>query len=159
VFQGKLTSFINEENSGKNFSKNKESFGCVILNVKDRDVMNAWTNSWKTNIKDFKISDTSEDRYSVTKREFISKAPEMLIFQINRVEYTEKFEMIKVNSLFDFEEELFIDQFLEQNSETVLQNELEYLRIEDELSKLHLQLETIDNYYGENRSLLGKDFN
>ena len=157
IFQGNLRSFINSSENGKEISKKKESFGCVILNVKDRNVENAWKSAWKTEISDFKISDDSEEQCTVVKREFVSDIPEMLIFQINRVEYTDRLEMVKINTRFDFEKELYIDQFLETNSKDVLKNETDYLKVENQLNILRAQLEMIDNYYGEQRSLLGKN--
>lgn len=128
----------------------------MILNVKDRNVLSAWNKSWKTEIPDYKIDDNKEERCAVTKREFISEFPEMLIFQVNRVEYTEKFEMVKNNDSFDFETVLYIDQFLEKNSNLILANEAENQKIEDELEGLYANLDKLDNFYGEKRSLLGR---
>jgi uncharacterized UBP type Zn finger protein len=128
----------------------------VIVNVKDRNLISAWKKSWKTVIPDYKIDDTKNVKTTVTKREFISECPEMLIFQVNRVEYTERFEMVKVNDSFDFEKELFIDQFLEKNSDQILANERENEQIENELEILYANLDKLDNFYGEQRSLLGR---
>lgn len=148
-------SYLNQEETGRSISKNNEDFGCVIVNVKDRNLYSAWDRAWRTSIPDYKISEETGERCAVSKREFISRSPEMLIFQINRVEYTEKFEMIKVNDRFDFEKELFVDQFLEKNSQQIIQNERKNQEIEEQLELLQLSLDKLDNFYGEKRSLLG----
>ena len=146
---------LKTKNDLKTISKKEENFGCLIVNVKDKDLLSAWKEAWKTTIPDYKIDDLKEERCTVIKREFISESPEMLIFQINRVEYTERFEAVKVNSSFDFKTELYIDQFMEENSEQIMKNESEYQQIMDELDVVNLSLEKLENFYGEKQSLLG----
>ena len=156
IFQGKLVSMIKAQTNLKTISKNNENFGCVILNVKDKELISAWKKAWKTIIPDYKIDDLKEDRCTVIKREFISNFPEMLIFQINRVEYTERFEAVKVNIPFDFKTELFIDQFMEENSEQIIKNESQNSDLSDEIEDLEMRLQKLENFYGDNQSLTGR---
>ena len=157
IFQGKLVSMIKAQENLKTISKNKENFGCIIVNVQDKELISAWKKSWKTIIPDYKIDDLKDDRCTVIKREFISNFPEMLIFQINRVEYTERFETVKVNTQFDFNTELFIDQFMEDNSEQIMQKENENNKISEQIDEVEMRLQKLQNFYGNRQSLTGRN--
>ena len=157
IFQGKLVSMIKAQENLKTISKNKENFGCIIVNVQDKELISAWKKSWKTIIPDYKIDDLKDDRCTVIKREFISNFPEMLIFQINRVEYTERFETVKVNTQFDFNTELFIDQFMEDSSEQIMQKENENNKISEQIDEVEMRLQKLENFYGNRQSLTGRN--
>lgn len=129
--------------------------------MKDKDITSAWSRAWLDEIQDFKAEikregEIVEEKMNVFKREYIDKAPEMLIFQINRVKYTEKFETEKINDNFIFDTELYIDQFLQDNSDLMVQDERKLIEIREQIQELEFHQQKFDNFYGEKQSILGK---
>ena len=159
VFEGNLISSLYEKESNKFLTKKSEKFSCIILNVIDQELNIAWEKAWEDEIENYKIKEESIEKcVNVVKKELMKTTPELLIFQMNRVKYTEKFEAVKINDNFLFETEIFIDKFLEKNSEIYMKSQNELKKIDSEIFNLTEQKKRFDNFSGEKQSVIGNYF-
>ena len=63
--------------------------------------------------------------------------------------------MIKNNTHFFFEKEIYIDQFLEKNKKEIIQNKEKASLLDDQVDEQLGQIAKLDNYFGFNKSISG----
>ncbi|CAD8097227.1 unnamed protein product [Paramecium primaurelia] len=126
-----------------------ELYNFIPIDLKDGNLYDAFDNFVVNSIEDFK-NDLSET-VCATKYNWIQGAPQTLSFQIQRVTYSkEKNDLIKQNDEFLFEEEIYLDRFLYENSKRYLdiRTQNRELKIKQKLIKQELQqLSKFDDKY------------
>ncbi|CAD8082901.1 unnamed protein product [Paramecium primaurelia] len=118
-----------------------ELYNFIPIDLKDGNLYDAFDNFIINSIEDFK-NDLSET-VCATKYNWIQGAPQTLSFQIQRVTYSkEKNDLIKQNDEFQFEEEIYLDRFLHENSKRYLdiRTQIRELKIKQKKIKQELQL-------------------
>ena len=153
VFQGLLNSILLEEKTMEEISVQEKTFEYIDLQLKDGEILKAWEKSWNTRIENYKIN--SQKSSSVYKKELCNDLPNLLLFQVNRIEFKEGYQMIKNNTHFFFEKEIYIDQFLEKNKEEIIQNKEKASLLDDQVDEQLGQIAKLDNYFGFNKSISG----
>ena len=153
VFQGLLNSILLEEKTMEEISVQEKTFEYIDLQLKDGEILKAWEKSWNTRIENYKIN--SQKSSSVYKKELCNDLPNLLLFQVNRIEFKEGYQMIKNNTHFFFEKEIYIDQFLEKNKKEIIQNKEKASLLDDQVDEQLGQIAKLDNYFGFNKSISG----
>ncbi|CAD8113472.1 unnamed protein product [Paramecium sonneborni] len=121
LFFCKIHHFLQFDQAGVPQSRDStELYNFIPIDLKDGNLYDAFDNFVINSIEDFK-NDLSET-VSATKYNWIQNAPQTLSFQIQRVTYSkEKSDLIKQNDEFYFEEEIYLDRFLNENSKLYLE--------------------------------------
>ncbi|CAD8074360.1 unnamed protein product [Paramecium sonneborni] len=83
------------------------------------------------------------------KQFWIQQAPQILTFQIQRVEFHKEFGTFsKINYSFNFEKELFLDRYLLSNQETARKIQTQNQQRKDELNQINKKLEQLNQFNG-----------
>ncbi|CAD8068078.1 unnamed protein product [Paramecium primaurelia] len=90
------------------------------------------------------------DGYSEAIKQFwISQAPQVLTFQIQRVEFNKQFcSFAKNNSPFLFDKEIYIDRFLLSNQKIARDIQTQNQQMNDRLKKIDEELEMLNQFNG-----------
>jgi hypothetical protein len=118
MFYGKTVEVLSaaEETGELAISESKSSFGQLILQVDQRDLISAWDASFHDQIDNY----TTPLGFSTSASQevWIEAAPSILVFQVQRVIFdTTSAQSVKVNSKFEFFEEIYADRFLYANKD------------------------------------------
>ncbi|CAD8199682.1 unnamed protein product [Paramecium octaurelia] len=128
---------------------NTELYNFIPIDLKDGNLYDGFDNFVVNSIEDFK-NDLSEI-VCATKYNWVQGAPQTLSFQIKRVAYNkEKNDLVKQNDEFYFEEEIYLDRFLYENSKRYLDIRNQNRELKDKQKAIKqelLQLSKFDDKY------------
>lgn len=154
MFYGKTIEVLNarEEDGTVTTSESKNTFGQLMLDVDDRDLLSAWDVSCHDSIEGYLtplgFSTTAE------KEVWIESLPSILLFQIQRVKYDSETACgVKIHSKFEFAEELYVDRFLYENKEMATGLRQRELELKGKVKTLEAALEEYENYNSTGASL------
>lgn len=105
-------------------NQNVDKMGPVQVRIEEGNLYSAWEKSRRSEIADWEDQKEGQRK---TLETWVCRPPNMLMFQINRVDYNiEKQKLVKDNSRFDFDQEIYLDLFLNSNKETsdIIHNDL-----------------------------------
>ena len=89
--------------------------GPVQLNLEHQNLYQAWDQSRRSEIEGFQ---GLTDMQSYRTETWVCRPPNVLLFQLNRVDYDLKAKkLVKNNQRFEFDKTIFLDLFLNQNKE------------------------------------------
>jgi len=96
-------------------NQNVDKMGPVQLRVEEGNLYQAWESCRRSEIEGF-VGDKPGQRKLL--ETWVCRPPNVLMFQLNRVQYNfEQRKLVKDNSRFDFEKEIYLDLFLNINKE------------------------------------------
>ena len=101
----------------------------------------AWESSRKSEVEGFKGESVGQTKHLET---WICRPPNMLMFQVNRVSYDyENKKLVKDNSRFEFDKQIFLDLFLNGNKEDAYKH---YEKLEQLRADLKVLKDTYSKY-------------
>lgn len=136
LFFGRMIGY--EINGEKEIAGQEEIFGPIILDPSTSDFYRSWENFFMTDIG------PSANHY---KWGLVTKMPEVLTFQINRVSFNrEKQTAEKNNQHFYFPTTIYTDRFLQENKFTVQSIRQKKLRLEQYLDEVESGIQNIEEH-------------
>ncbi|KAL4453036.1 hypothetical protein ABPG73_015873 [Tetrahymena malaccensis] len=154
LFFGKKKEFITyyQEGTFKQFYE-ENVFLPIILDLQYQDLYTSWEHHNTFYIEDFK--DNTGKITEAEKAGWITKSPEVLMFQIQRVVYLkEKGIAEKLNTPFHFEKEIYIDRFLLENRAYILRNKPKLKALKKKRDDIKKEIQSLKNYQNSNFSIL-----
>lgn len=101
----------------------------------------AWEASRKSEVEGFKGENEGQTKHLET---WICRPPNMLMFQVNRVSYDyENKKLVKDNSRFEFDKQIYLDLFLNNNKEEAYKH---YEKLEQLRADLKILKDTYNQY-------------
>ncbi len=142
LIRGKINSLITvsdpQTGSNKLLSTNQESFNPILINIRDKNLMNALKNRFKYKIENLSFKGQT---YNAIKEEWIIQYPKIMIMQIARAQYNPETQSFsKNNSKFFFDKYFFIDQFLEQNMDLIKNSKHKQIVIDKRIEELDKEI-------------------
>eukprot|EP01083_Nonionella_stella_P017499 48956_1 len=119
----------------------------LILDISSQDFHSAMGHSTVSEIEQYRPSGESLFSTKATKTVWYSRFPDMLCVQLQRVAH-ESGHLVKLNTKFKFEREIYLDRYLEAHKEDVLQRRAKLSSLEAERQKLENDLKAYTNYKG-----------
>ncbi|CAK58035.1 unnamed protein product (macronuclear) [Paramecium tetraurelia] len=120
-------------------------YNFIPINLKDANLYDGLENFVINSVEDFK-NDLSEI-VCATNYNWIQGAPQTLSFQIQRVDYCkEKHDLIKQNDEFYFEEEIYLDRFLNENSKRYLEIRTQIKELIDKQKKIKQEQQSFSKF-------------
>ena len=124
---GELSDFFGEhkmeiydpKNKESHFLDHDQSFLSINLEMGCSHMYRAWEKSMVCELSEFK-KDNGEKMINVLKYDWIKTAPKTFFFQLKRVAFdVQRMVPFKDNTPMEFDEEIYIDRFLEKNAREI----------------------------------------
>lgn len=152
LFFGKLQESITYIENNKEITNTDDIvMGPIILDVSHKDLYSSWENFSHASIDEFKISNGTIAK--AVKTYWIVRSPETLCFQLQRVGFNKEKGLEKINNVFRFEKEIYIDRFLIENNKTYYQNQDKIKNLQSKIGKTQEIIEKMNNYAKCNLSI------
>ncbi|EAS07365.3 ubiquitin carboxy-terminal hydrolase (macronuclear) [Tetrahymena thermophila SB210] len=146
LFFGKRTQvsiFYQDEQEIKH--QESQQFSSIYLQTECKDLISAWEEQRNYTVDDFK--NDKNEKVIASMQFWISKIPEVLLFQIQRMQYDQKTkEVVKIHTEFSFDKEIYVDRFLEVNKDMYFQIQNKQQSLKKQKDDLIQQLEYYQNY-------------
>ncbi|KAL4510751.1 hypothetical protein ABPG72_004905 [Tetrahymena utriculariae] len=146
LFFGKRTQvsiFYQDEQEVKH--QESQQFSSIYLQTECKDLISAWEEQRTYTVDDFK--NDKNEKVVATMQFWISKIPEVLLFQIQRMQYDQKTqEVVKIHSEFSFDKEIYVDRFLEVNKDMYFQIQNKQQSLKKQKDELIQQLDYYQNF-------------
>jgi ubiquitin carboxyl-terminal hydrolase 25/28 len=127
-------------------------FGPVILDIGQKDLYTSWESGMMFNIDDYRLA--NGERTIAEKSNWLLRAPETLFFQLQRVVFDKENGVVKLNTPFHFEKEIYIDRFLLQNKDVATKIKVQVDSLKAHLTALEQALAKMNNYNDSNMEIL-----
>jgi len=113
--QVQISKTVEADGSYKITNQNVDKMGPIQLRIEEDNLYQAWEKSRRSEIEGFKGDNPGQTKQVET---WLCRPPNVMMFQLNRVNYDmQKNKLVKDNSRFDFDKEIYLDLFLNQNKE------------------------------------------
>ena len=145
--------WIKEGSSRGRITDSKEVlFGQFILHVENKDLYTAWDRAMSVTIDGY-ISAEGE-RLQADNDVWITKAPQILLFQISRVDFDKSSQMpVKSNKKFTFPKILHPDRFLIENKALSTDLRVKLTSLRKKVERLEKVLEQFENFRGSQATI------
>ncbi|CAD8082254.1 unnamed protein product [Paramecium primaurelia] len=138
-----------EQGGNQQIRESTELFNYIPLDLKDGNLYDSFDNFVVNNIDDFK-NDLNETVQAV-KYNWIHQPPQKLSFQIQRVIYCkDKNDLIKQNDEFIFDEEIYLDRYLMENSQKYLETRIQNKEFKSKQKKIKLSQQQLTKFNEQN---------
>ena len=92
---------------------------------------------------------------TVNQEIWIEKLPQIMLFQLQRVQYDKKTELgIKINDKFEFPKDFYADRYLYSNKEITKQLRERECVLKDKIRQLKASIESYENYKSKQQNLV-----
>ncbi|CAK77957.1 unnamed protein product (macronuclear) [Paramecium tetraurelia] len=124
----------------------QEMFNIIQIDVNSKSLFEGF-DKYMNQAVEYK---NEKDEYQQAIKQFwIQSAPQVLTFQIQRVEYSKEFgSFTKINSFFHFEKEIYIDRYLLSNQKLAKDIQTQNQQMRDRLKKIDQELATLTQFNG-----------
>ncbi|CAK77068.1 unnamed protein product (macronuclear) [Paramecium tetraurelia] len=145
LFYGKFAPQLTVQGLGSKDCE-EEIFNFIQIDVGNKFLMEGL----EKNLNQVLEYKNEKDQYQQAIKSFwISQAPQILSFQIQRVEFHKEFlTFAKINSPFQFDKEIYIDRFLLSNQKIAREIQSQNQQMSDRLKKIDLELEQLNSFNG-----------
>lgn len=133
-----------------------QTFGPIILEMGCSNIYRSWEKSMVSELSEFK-PDSGKKMYNVLKYDWIKSAPSTLCFQLKRALYDyQRMVPYKDNTPMQFDEEIYIDRFMEKNSLAVKTMRSGIQDIENSINVIEGQMKLLYQSEGDGVSMFEK---
>ncbi|CAD8158155.1 unnamed protein product [Paramecium octaurelia] len=124
----------------------QEMFNIISIDVNTKSLVEGF-DKYMNQVVEYK---NDKDEYQQAIKQFwIQSAPQVLTFQIQRVEYNKEFgSFTKINSFFHFDKEIYIDRYLLSNQKLAKDIQKQNQQMRDRLKKIDQELATLTQFNG-----------
>ncbi|CAD8145218.1 unnamed protein product [Paramecium octaurelia] len=145
LFYGKFTPQLTVQGMGSKDSQ-QEIFNFIQIDVSNKFLMEGLEKQLNQ-VLEYK---NEKGLYQQAINSFwISQAPQVLSFQLQRVEFHKEFlSFAKINSPFQFDKEIYIDRFLLSNQKIAKEIQTQNQQMSDRLKKIDQELELLNSFNG-----------
>eukprot|EP00331_Platyophrya_macrostoma_P026999 CAMPEP_0176452540 /NCGR_PEP_ID=MMETSP0127-20121128/28602_1 /TAXON_ID=938130 /ORGANISM="Platyophrya macrostoma, Strain WH" /LENGTH=1000 /DNA_ID=CAMNT_0017841025 /DNA_START=38 /DNA_END=3040 /DNA_ORIENTATION=- len=146
MFFGKMKEFRTYIQDKQRMMDEEDSlFGAIILDITHKDLYSSLDEWLCFDIEDFRAP--NGEICKAEKESWITKAPDTLFFQLQRVVFNKDIADIqKLDNPFQFEKEIYIDRFLLEHKEIATKIRTEVKALKRRLASLELALSKINSY-------------
>ncbi|CAD8153581.1 unnamed protein product [Paramecium pentaurelia] len=133
---------------GQTLSKDcqQELFNIIQIDVNSKSLIEGF-DKYMNQAVEYK---NDKDEYQQAIKQFwIQQAPQVLTFQIQRVEYNKEFgSFTKINSFFQFDKEIYLDRYLLSNQKMAKDIQIQNQQMRDRLKKIDQELSMLTQFNG-----------
>lgn len=127
-------------------------FGQFILHVENKDLYTAWDRAMSVTIDDYITAEG--ERLQADNDVWITKTPQILLFQISRVDFDKSAQMpVKSHKKFTFPKVLYPDRFLIENKALSTELRVRLTSLRKKVEKLDKVLEQFENFRGSQATI------
>ena len=144
--------FYIEKDETSHHEQKEVIFGQFILHVENKDLYAAWDRAMAAKIDDYVTQ--SGSRVEADHDTWITKAPQVLLFQISRVDFDKKTQTpIKNHKQFTFPKVLYPDRFLLENKQLSTELRVKMIKLRKKIERLEQVLEQFEKYKASQASI------
>jgi hypothetical protein len=139
--QIQISKVVETDGSYKVTNQNVDKMGPVQLRIDEGHLYQAWEKSRMSEIDGFVGDKPGQEKVIET---WVCRPPNVMMFQLNRVNYDINFQkLVKDNSRFEFDKEIYLDLFLNINMDRSNKHKEQINEMQRDLKKLREEYENL----------------